>query len=178
MSETPIIFHFCELITRSEQQEVLTLEQTHKITPVYALIHQLIALLEPEVDCEVDSNPLQFSQLEKPLESWNEALLHTIDLLNLAPAILLCFIDVLEYMNYGKSKATRSNFLAALKGRNDLAGKNRVIFKTLFTAAGASMTLDDRPKADETVSNNELRHQNCGKPRSGHKSSLRRVPKL
>ncbi|THV52315.1 hypothetical protein BGAL_0082g00040 [Botrytis galanthina] len=116
MSKTPIIFHFCELITRSEQQKVLTLEQAHEIIPVYVLIHQLIALLEPEIDCEVDSNPLRFSQLEKPLESWNEALLHTIDLLNLAPAILLCVIDGIEYMDYGKAETIYSDVLAALKG--------------------------------------------------------------
>ncbi|TGO31582.1 hypothetical protein BHYA_0508g00040 [Botrytis hyacinthi] len=123
ISKTPIIFRFCELVMRSEQQQVLTLEQAHEITLVYALIHQLIALLELKVDCEIDSNPLRFSQLEKPLESCQEALSHTIDLLNLAPAILLCVIDGPEYMNYGKVKATCSNILADLKGRKDLVGK-------------------------------------------------------
>ncbi|KAF7861678.1 uncharacterized protein EAF02_010632 [Botrytis sinoallii] len=161
ISKKPINFYFFELIMRSEKQQGLTLE------------HQLIALLEPGVHCEIDSNPLRFSQLEKPLESWKEALLHTIDLLNLAPAILLCVSDDPEYMDYGKAKAMCSNILAASKVRKYLAGKNGVIFKTLFTAADASMTIDDRPKADETVFNNELRHQNCEKPRSRHKSFLR-----
>ncbi|KAF5872235.1 uncharacterized protein Bfra_005589 [Botrytis fragariae] len=113
ISKTPIVFHFYELTKRSEKQQGLTLEQAYEMFLVYALIHQLIALLEPEVHCEIDSNPLRFSQLEKSLESWKEAFSHTIDLLNLATGMLLCVIDGLEYMDYGKAKATSSNILAA-----------------------------------------------------------------
>ncbi|TGO24620.1 hypothetical protein BPAE_0098g00090 [Botrytis paeoniae] len=87
ISKTPIIFHFCELIKRSEQQQGLTLEQAYEIFP--------------------------FSQLEKPLESWKEALSHIIDLLNLATGVLLCVIDGLGYMDYGKAKAMCGNILAA-----------------------------------------------------------------
>ncbi|KAF7908806.1 uncharacterized protein EAE98_008464 [Botrytis deweyae] len=113
ISKTSINFHFFGLIMRSEQQQGLTLEQAYKVFPVYALIRQLIALLEPGVHCEIDSNPLRFSQLEKPLESWKEALSHTIDLLNVATGVLLCVVDGLEYMYHGKAKAMYSNILAA-----------------------------------------------------------------
>ncbi|KAG4030709.1 hypothetical protein MFRU_011g01650 [Monilinia fructicola] len=171
-SKTPIIFHFCEPIKKSDQREGLSLEQACAISLVYALIRQLIGLLAPEIDGEIDLSPSRFSPLKKPLESWKDALSLLVDLLTLAPGVLLCAIDGFEYIDYGKGKSMCSDILTVLNDRKSLACKDGVVFKTLFTTAGSSRTLDNYLGTDETVFNAEPRRQSYGRAGPGQRSFL------
>ncbi|PQE20544.1 phytanoyl- dioxygenase family protein [Rutstroemia sp. NJR-2017a BBW] len=163
-AKAPTIFHFCEPIKDSHKQKEFTLEQAAAVSLVYGLIRQLIGVLAPEVD--------SFSQLKNPLANWKAALSLLSDLLDLAPAVLLCVIDGLEYIDYGKGKIMCDEILETLGARRQVAEDKSLIFNVLFTTAGSSGSLGDFMRPNEVVCDEVSRYQSYGKAGPRQKSFL------
>lgn len=124
-SKTPILFHFCEPLKTGDIAKGLSLEETGVVSLVYSLIRQLIGLLEPDINVDIDFSADRFLSLETPLDSWKEALSLLNDLFTLAPGVLLCVIDGIDDLDHGRGQAKCADILALMRERTFIS-KERI----------------------------------------------------
>ncbi|KAH0563423.1 hypothetical protein GP486_002013 [Trichoglossum hirsutum] len=168
-SKTPILFHFCEPV-ESDIAEGLSLEEAGAVSLAYSLIRQLIALLEPDICVDIDFSDSRFLPLETPCDSWNEALSLLDDLFGLAPGVLLCVVDGIDYLDYGRGEAKCADFFALVRKRELSSKESGSVLKTLFTTTGHSRALDDGLRVDEVVIDRGSKQPSHGKPGPGQQS--------
>ncbi|KAE9375263.1 hypothetical protein N431DRAFT_453923 [Stipitochalara longipes BDJ] len=169
-SKIPILFHFCEPAKSVDLADGLNTEEAGVVSLVYSLIRQLILLLEPDVDASIDFSAERLSLLESPLGNWREVISFLNDLLTLSPGILLCVIDGIDDLDYGRGKSLCADILALMRRREAASARSGLILKTLFTTTGYAKTLDDGLGLDEVVIDTESRHLSRGSMGPGQKS--------
>lgn len=137
-------------------------EEAGVVSLVYSLICQLILLLERDVNTSIDLSAERFSLLESPLGNWKEATSFLNDLLALWPGILLCAIDGIDDLDYGRGQSLFADILPLVRRREAESGKSGLVFKTLFMMTSYAKTLDGALGIDEVVINRESRHPSRG----------------
>jgi hypothetical protein len=163
-SKAPILYYFCEPIQKRDIPAGFTMEEIGMVSLAFSLIRQLVSLLEPDITTHVDFDSDRFLSLEKPLDKWKDALVLLEDLFVLSPGVLLCVIDGIDALDYGSGQSKCGDMLALLKRWELLSTKQGLVFKTLFTSAGYSRTLDDKLSIEEVVIDEVSRRPNPGKP--------------
>lgn len=137
-----VISYFCD-IRRTDgaaPREVQAL-----VALLYALIRQLIELLPPRFDLDVDLSEERFLRLKGDIGSWEEALQLFRDLLELVPgSAVFCVIDGLHVLDYRSIQRPLTLLLGQLRHSN-----NRL--RVLFTTSGRSYCLGKEMRAHEIV---------------------------
>lgn len=169
-SKVPILFHFCEPSKRDNLTNGFNAEEAGVVSLVYSLIRQLILLLEPDVDASIDLSAERFSLLQSPLSNWKEVTSFLNDLLTLSPGILLCVIDGIDDLDYGRGQLLCADILALMRRREAASERSRLILKVLFTTTSYAKTLDDGLGINEVVIDKESRHLSRGSQGPGQKS--------
>jgi hypothetical protein len=168
-SKIPILFHFCEPAKSFDLADGFNAEEAGVVSLVYSLIRQLILLLEPDIDSSIDFSAERLSLLESPLGNWKEVISFLNDLLALSPGILLCIIDGIDDLDYGRGQSLCADILAMMRRREAVSERSGLILKTLFTTTSYAKALDDGLGLDEVVIDRELRHSSRGSMGPGQK---------
>lgn len=149
-----VIYHFCEIPQISASVDGISREEIGLISMVYSLIRQLIIAAGPQFESSLDFSRERFAQLNGTLEGFKEALQLLKDLADPCPAYIICIIDGIDNIDYGKGQEGCRMLLETLRDlmilkAND-AGEGRV-FKVLFTTASRPGLLMQNLKANEML---------------------------
>lgn len=104
------------------------------IAVVLALIRQMVELLLPSFEAEVDLSKGRFERLDGLVGSWGEAMAVFEDLAKLEPPGLICIIDGLHWVDDGTADLYVGEFVGVLR---------RSGFKVLLTTSGRASCLLD-----------------------------------
>lgn len=112
---------------------------------IYTLISQLVNQLPEEFESDADLSDVRFTCLNGTENSITPATLLLQDLLNALPSPLLCIIDGLQYLTYGKKDTIASirNLVEVLCAPNHFQDRAR---KVCFTTDGYLGVLGDATK--------------------------------
>jgi hypothetical protein len=164
------MFHFCEPAKTADLADRFNDEEAGVVSLVCSLmIRQLILLLGPDAVASIDFSAERLSLLESPLGNWKEVISFLKDLLALSPGILLCVIDGIDDLGYGRGQSLCADILALMRRREAASGRSGLVLKTLFTTTSYAKTLDDGLGLDEVVIDKELRHLGRGSMGLGQK---------
>ncbi|KAF2104705.1 hypothetical protein NA57DRAFT_70913 [Rhizodiscina lignyota] len=142
LSRVPVISYFCELRRGDKIRSGNTGESQAMVSLVYALLRQLIELLLPHFDADIDLSETRFERLDGSLNTWPDAISIFGDLLSLAPEIVCCVVDGLDYLDDRSTDSYLKEFLQLL--RTDK-------LKVLFTTVGRSKGLREELSRSEIV---------------------------
>jgi len=138
---------------------------------LYSLIRQMISLLPQQFTSTTDLSSKQFARLTDQIESWETGLAVLNGLLELAPPLLLIFIDGIDHLDYLSIGTRYVEGLLRLFQRHVWANgeqEPRKTAKMLFTTAGNCAALNGLEKRDLTVVNiTETRLRQRGKAKPG-----------
>ncbi|KAI1144886.1 hypothetical protein F4825DRAFT_475406 [Nemania diffusa] len=142
LAKVPTISYCCEL-RRGERLRASngTREAQSSVSLVCALIRQLIELLLPKFEAEVDLSEARFRVLDGCILSWSEMMRIFRDLLPLMPNTLLCVIDGLHWLDDRSTAACLGELVQALRNTN---------LRVLFTTTGRSACLRCQLQVHET----------------------------
>ncbi|KAF9891837.1 hypothetical protein FE257_003322 [Aspergillus nanangensis] len=142
-SQVPVISYFCELRRGETLRPGETRETQAMIGLLYALIRQLVELLLPRFETQVDLSEPRFKRLDGTLKSWADAMAIFRDLLPLGPNKVFCVIDGLHWLDDRDTE----------KYLHELAGvfQEEQHLKVLFTTTGRSACLLKEISALDTV---------------------------
>ena len=142
-SNVPTISYFCELRRGERPRSGVSRELQSVIALISAIIRQMIELLLPRFEVEIDLSEARFSLLDGRPESWGEAIAMVKDLTTLIPDKVLCIIDGLHWIDDRSTETKMRDLVQMLKGPH---------FKTLFTTTGRTSCLAKELPASETLS--------------------------
>ncbi|ROW17317.1 hypothetical protein VPNG_01369 [Cytospora leucostoma] len=134
-----VVSYFCE-IPRTVP-EGATREIKGAISLLYALLRQMVEILLPRLETDVDLSEERFLGLDGTMDSWPEALTVLRDLMGLTPGIVYCVIDGFHLLDDETTDEPLEQLLEILRG-----GRLRV----LFTTAGRSGCLLSILEPEET----------------------------
>ena len=137
---------------------------------LYSLIRQMISLLPQQLTSTADLSSERFARLTDQIESWEAGLAVLKDLLELAPPLLLVFIDGIDHLDYLSIGTRYVESLLRLLQQHVWADREKEPKKTakiLFTTAGNCAALNGLEKRDLTVvkiTETRLRQRGKAKP--------------
>jgi hypothetical protein len=129
-------------------------ERCSLFSALYSLIRQMISLLPQQFTSTTDLSSERFARLTDQIESWEEGLAILSSLLELAPPLLLVFIDGVDHLDYLSIGTCYVEGLLRLLQRHVWADGEQEPKKTakiLFTTAGNCAALNGLEKRDLTV---------------------------
>lgn len=121
---------------------------------LYSLIRQMITLLPQQFTSTTDLSSERFARLTDQIESWEEGLAVLNGLLELAPPLLLIFIDGIDHLDYLNIGSRYVGGLLRLLQRHVWASGEQEPKKTakiVFTTAGNCAALNGLEMRDLTV---------------------------
>lgn len=129
----PLVTYFCELRRREPLRPGnSTKESQAMITLLYAIVRQVVELLPPLFEADVDLSKTRFHQLDGTIRSWEHALSMFRDLLSLIPRTAVCIIDGIQWLDDRSTKTNLKELVQVLRSEK---------LKVLFTTAGSSRCL-------------------------------------
>ncbi|KAI0141733.1 hypothetical protein GGR57DRAFT_508995 [Xylariaceae sp. FL1272] len=130
-AHVPVVSYFCNL-RRGETLQAGndTREIQACLALTFALVRQLLELLEPQFETKVDLSEPRFSLLDGCILSWPEIIRLFRDLLSLMPDTLLCVIDGLHWLDDRSTHCYLDELVSAMQ-----SSKMRVLFTTTGRAA-------------------------------------------
>ena len=137
---------------------------------LYSLIRQMISLLPQQFTTAIDLSCERFERLTDQIESWEAGLEVLKGLLELAPPLLLIFIDGIDHLDYLSIGARYVEGLLRLLQQHVWADGEQEPKKTakiLFTTAGNCASLNGLDKRDlmvVKVAETRLRQRGKAKP--------------
>ncbi|KAI1276256.1 hypothetical protein F5Y07DRAFT_366932 [Xylaria sp. FL0933] len=143
-AQIPTVSYYCEL-RRGEQLRSGngSREAQASVGLVCALVRQMIELLLPSFQAEVDLSPDRFRILDGCILSWSELVRVYRDLIPLMPDTLLCVIDGLHWLDDQSIARCLEELVQAMRGTK---------MKVLFTTTGRSACLRQQ------LNTNEIHH--------------------
>lgn len=133
-SQVPVVSYFCELRRDETLRSRNTPEIQAMLSLVYACIRQMVELLLPKFETDIDLSEGRFSRLTGTIASWPDAISILRDLITLGPDTVLCVIDGFHWLD------DRSTFQYSEEFYTVLLEKR---LKVLFTTTGRSACLYD-----------------------------------
>lgn len=133
-SGVPVISYFCQL-SRHERlrRGNKTREVQVLVATLYALLRQMVELLLPQFEADVDLSKSRFQCLDGTVDSWDDALAVFRDLLGLmVDGGVLCVLDGLHWLDDRSTDTYLEKLIDALRGDR---------LRVLFTTTGRSACL-------------------------------------
>jgi hypothetical protein len=106
------------------------------ISLLYSLIIQLVNLLPPQFETDLDFDEKRFSELDGTLSSVEQALGIIQELLSLAPASIVCIVDGIQAFECRETRKHMQRLVDILRDRG-----SETVVKALFTTDGMSHAL-------------------------------------
>jgi hypothetical protein len=138
-SKIPVISYFCELNRDDEDADNLTREMKQLAALLYALVRQMIELLEIQFTSSSNFSASCFSSLS--YSTWKEALYLFNELAELMPPLLFVVIDGFEWTDDFSTESSIKDLLSALQRKN---------FKVLISSGQRSRVLLSVLEPEET----------------------------
>lgn len=136
----PTISYLAELRNDDPIRQGNTWQTQSLIAVATALIRQMVELLMPSFEAEIDLSEQRFQKLDGTIGSWSETMGMFEDLVKLVPPRLMCVIDGLHWADDGTTDLYMTEFVGVLR---------RSGFKVLLTTSGrASCLLDVIDKSE------------------------------
>jgi hypothetical protein len=168
-----LIYHFCALEGdgRQASSNSLSDEESGLISLVYSLITQLVYALKPRFESPIDFQHHRFSKLDGSMATFTDALKLFEDLVQISLPYIICVIDGMQWLDYGRGSSRCEEFLASIRNVMMKRRRGRLmneeeeeeenktesngIFKILFTTAGNSTTLMNVLDAEDIFEDND-----------------------
>lgn len=148
----PIMSYFCELRRGELLRPGHSRETQGAIAVASALIRQIIELLLPRFEAEVDFSEARFHLLGGTVGSWDESMAVIRALTELLPEKVFCVIDGLHWLDDTSTERNLKELIHLLRGSK---------LKTLFTTTGRAPCLREELSVSETLVLKTF-GQNCG----------------
>ena len=141
-SRVPVMSYFCQLSRHERLRPGNTREAQAMTALVYALLRQMVELLLPRLETNVDMSETRFQRLDGTAGTWEDALLVFSDLLGLMPDAVLCVLDGFQWLDDRSTNKYLKGLLQVLRGDK---------LKVLFTTTGRSACLRQAISSSETL---------------------------
>lgn len=141
-SSLPILSYFCQLRRGEQTRKSETPESQATISLVYALIRQMIELLLPVFETDVDLSQQRFSRLDGSSHSWPEALKLFTELVGLMPDKVFCVIDGVHWLDDRRNEGLIADLVRTLRESG---------FRVLITTSGRSPCLRQAVADEEAL---------------------------
>ncbi|RYP30478.1 hypothetical protein DL767_006219 [Monosporascus sp. MG133] len=144
----PMVSYFCQLgrLTRLQPNEPPEAEALTSV--LYAFIRQMLRLLPPQFEGNVDLSKERFRRLNGTEASWKVALAILNDVIRLAVQPAFCVLDGVQWLEHSSTDKHLRMFLDALR-----QGRMNVLLIT----TGTSLSLRDTISREDTLADEELR---------------------
>lgn len=141
-SSLPILSYFCQLRRGEQTRESETRESQATISLLYALVRQMIELLLPVFETDVDLSQQRFSRLDGSSNSWPEALKLFAELVGLMPDKVFCVIDGMHWLDDRRNEGLLADLVRTLRESR---------FRVLITTSGRSPCLRQAVADEEAL---------------------------
>ncbi|KAK3994206.1 phytanoyl-CoA dioxygenase [Cladorrhinum sp. PSN332] len=143
-SKVPVLSYFCELRRGERIRSGHTAETQGLMALTLSLIRQMMELLLPVFETDVDLSDERFSELDGSLDSWGKVSSLITDLVPLLPASdkVFCIVDGLHWLDDRDTDKYIVDLVRVLRESK---------FKVLLTTTGRAPTLRDVMSRDETL---------------------------
>ncbi|KAK4184800.1 hypothetical protein QBC35DRAFT_440674 [Podospora australis] len=144
LTKLPIISYFCELRRGDRLRGDNSPEQQALLSLASSILRQMIELLLPLFETDVDFSVARFSRLDGSADSWDEAKRLFNDLLPLMPDAgkIFCIIDGLHWLEDRSTDELLTDFVEVMR---------RSRMKVLFTTSGRAPSLRESVSAEDTL---------------------------
>lgn len=146
-AEVQIVSYFCRLGRLGRVRAGEPIEAEGLTAMLYALIHQMVRLLPPEVDGNVDLSEERFRLLDGTEASWTAALGVLGDVMGLIARPVYCVLDGVQWLEHGSTNECLKLFLDLLL---------RAETNILFITTGTSPSLRDAVSRSETLGEGDI----------------------
>ncbi|KAK1831671.1 hypothetical protein QBC39DRAFT_306301 [Podospora conica] len=141
-SGVPVLSYFCELRRGQPIRNGETAESQATISLLYALLRQMIELLLPVFETDIDLSDKRFKRLDGSTRCWSEALELFSKLVPLMPDRVFCIVDGAQWLDDRSTEGLLTNLVLALRKSG---------FKVLLTTSGRSPSLREAVADEEAV---------------------------
>jgi hypothetical protein len=141
-SHVPVLSYFCELRRGESLRPGNSPEVQGVMALASALLRQMIELLLPRFEAEVDFSEARFRLLDGTVRSWDESMMVIQSMVELLPDKVFCIIDGLHWLDDRNTEKYLKDLIHTLRG-----GK----FKTLFTTTGRAPCLREEISVSEAL---------------------------
>ncbi|KAK4227774.1 phytanoyl-CoA dioxygenase [Podospora fimiseda] len=143
-SKVPVLSYFCELRPGERIRDGHTPETQGLMALAFCLIRQMIELLLPVVETDIDLSDERFAELDGSMECWGKLSSLLTDLVPLLPASdkVFCIIDGLHWVDDRETEKYISDLVRILRESK---------LKVLLTTSARAPTLRDVMSRDETL---------------------------
>ena len=145
-SGVPIISYFGELRREESSKQGHTAETQGLLAIMNGLVRQMVELLLPAFDTDIDISTKRISRIDGTMRSWDELLDLFRDLLHLMPDKVFCVIDGLHWLDDRSTEDNMRQMIEVLRMSR---------FRVLFTTSGRSATLRQTILDSETITADE-----------------------
>ncbi|KAH7134107.1 hypothetical protein EDB81DRAFT_726007 [Dactylonectria macrodidyma] len=150
-SRVPVMSYFCELLRRdqlrTDSDESATMQGV--VALVSSLLRQMVELLLPIFETEIDLSAARFRLIDGTSESWADAMSMFRELAKLMPEKVFCVVDGLHWFDDGSVEPYLEELVQALRECKCI--------KVLWTTTGRSASLSDHISISETTQMRSLR---------------------
>ncbi|KAK0753084.1 hypothetical protein B0T18DRAFT_483923 [Schizothecium vesticola] len=141
-SGLPVLSYFCELRRGEQIRESESPQSQATISLVYALVRQMVELLLPVFENDVDLSRQRFSRLDGSTHSWPDALELFTELVALMPDKVFCVIDGAHWLDERSTEGLLADLVQTLRESG---------FKVLVTTSGRSPFLRQAVADEEAL---------------------------
>jgi hypothetical protein len=141
-SGLPVLSYFCELRRGEQIRESESPQSQATISLLYALVRQMVELLLPVFETDVDLSRQRFSRLDGSTPSWPEALGLFTELVALMPDKVFCVVDGAHWLDERSTEILLADLVQTLRESG---------FKVLVTTSGRSPSLRQAVADEEAL---------------------------
>jgi hypothetical protein len=155
-SGVPFISYFCPLAQQTpcmpQRQHGEMTESAPLTALLYALIWQVVQLLPPLFESEMDLSAELFERLARAQLTWEDVLAILKDIVALVPGPMFCILEGVQRLEQSNTNSYLSKFIAVLR---ELGG-GLTRMHVLLVTTGTSTTLRDAIPTNETCTEEYL----------------------
>jgi hypothetical protein len=143
-----MISFFCQLNPEKALQMSETAEMGALTTVLYALIRQILAILSPPLEKDIDLTESRFQRLDGTKGACKDALLILEDLVGYITQPVFCILDGLQWLEHISTRKHLRKLLEVLRHN---------YLHVLYITTGSASSLGDAISKDETLGEQDLR---------------------
>lgn len=161
-SHVPVMSYFCELRRGEDIRDSNTPEIQALLALVSALIRQMIELLLPAFNTDVDLSKQRFARIDGTTDCWDEAMSLIRDMVHLLPEAdkVFCIVDGMHWLDDRRTLSHIQQLIEVLRAtgfRILLTTSGRAAALRQATTKHEAMLVESFGRADESMSHRDLK---------------------
>lgn len=144
----PVISIFCQPDVRTNLKSPEPAETKGLTSVLYALIRQVLQILPPRLEMDIDMSESRLQCLTGRKDTWKGALTILEDLVSRMDRPAFCILEGLQYLEHSGTQKYLKKLLEVLRHR---------ALHVLFLTTGSVGRLNDTISKDETLGGDDLR---------------------